>query len=169
MKIEVAKTRQIQEIHSLLQACATHMRENGIMQWNENYPLISHVEKDVSNGGMYCMLDEDKIAGIVVIDENQSAEYKDVDWQFDVSPILVVHRFAVLPTYQKSGIGKQLMDFALNFAIKNKYKAIRLDAYSENERTQKFYLNRGYSKVGEIYFPYRTAHFNCYEKNLDSA
>jgi hypothetical protein len=45
MKIEVAKTTQTQEIYSLLQACATHMRENGIMQWNENYPLISHVER----------------------------------------------------------------------------------------------------------------------------
>jgi ribosomal protein S18 acetylase RimI-like enzyme len=166
MNIKLANPRQAKEIHSLLQACGQHMRESGIMQWNDNYPLLSHVEQDILNGGMYCMMDDSVISGIVVVDENQSPEYLDVKWEFDVSPILVVHRFAVLPTYQKAGIGKILMDFALDYAIRNKYKAIRLDAYSENERTQKFYQNRGYQKVGEIYFPYRTAPFNCYEKLL---
>jgi ribosomal protein S18 acetylase RimI-like enzyme len=168
MKIELAQNHQAEKIHALLQACGTHMRENGIMQWNENYPLLTHVESDIKNGGMYCMMDDLNIAGIVVIDENQSPEYLDVDWTFHEEPILVVHRFAVHPSYQKAGIGKKLMDFALEHAVKNNYKNIRLDAYSGNERTQKFYLNRGYQKVGEIYFPFRTEHFNCYEKNLDS-
>ena len=168
MIIKGALSNQKSEIYKLLQACGADMRANGIMQWNENYPLISHVEADIKNGGMYCMMDETKIAGIVVMDENQSPEYKGLAWKWTKTPILVIHRFAVHPSYQKSGIGKKLMDFALDFALKNNYKNIRLDAYSQNERTLKFYLNRGYEKVGEIYFPFRTEHFNCYEKNLNS-
>jgi ribosomal protein S18 acetylase RimI-like enzyme len=89
-----------------------------------------------------------------------------VKWEFEMSPNLVVHRFADLPTHQKAGIGKVLMDFALDYTIRNKYKAVRLDAYSENDHTQKFYLNRGCQKVGEIFFPYRTATFNRYKKLL---
>lgn len=167
LNIQLAQASQTQEIFDLLQSCAADMREQGIFQWNENYPLVSHVEKDISNKSMYCLMEDERVAGIVVIDENQSIEYKTVAWQYHSTPILVVHRFAVHPHFQKQGIGKKLMDFALNFALENDYQSIRLDAYSENERTQRFYQNRGYIKRGEIHFPYREAHFNCYEKNLN--
>lgn len=166
MNISQSKPKQADEIFNLLQECGNHMRNNGIMQWNENYPLRSNVEADIANQALYCMRENGAIIGIVVIDENQSPEYEKLDWQYTEGPILVVHRFAVLPSAQKKGIGKKLMDFALDFALSNGYKAIRLDAYSGNERTLNFYKNRGYSKIGEIYFPYRTKHFDCFEKSL---
>lgn len=166
MDIDLARPTDVNEIFTLLQLCGAHMRENGIMQWNENYPLKSHVEKDIDSKSMYCLRKDKQILGIIVIDENQSPEYEDLNWSFIENPILVVHRFAVLPSSQKNGLGKVLMDFALDFAIDTGYKSIRLDAYSGNERTVNFYKNRGYNKIGEIYFPYRTKHFDCFEKSL---
>jgi hypothetical protein len=41
MNIKTANLRQAKEIHRLLQVCGQHIRENGIMQWNDNYPLLS--------------------------------------------------------------------------------------------------------------------------------
>ena len=58
------------------------------------------------------------------------------------------------------------MDFALNKAGDEGYSSIRLDAYSQNDRTLRFYENRGYEKRGEIYFPYRDEPFYCYEKAI---
>lgn len=166
MDIQLSKPDQVDEIFKLLQDCGEHMRSQGIFQWNENYPLKSNVIADIENQSLYCYTDQNKVLGIVVIDENQSPEYADLPWKFNALPILVVHRFAVSPAAQGKGIGKKLMDFALDFAISNQYQSIRLDAYSGNARTLKFYKNRGYTKVGEIYFPYRTEHFDCFEKSL---
>lgn len=166
MNIGLARISDTEEIFELLQLCGEHMRKNGIMQWNENYPLKGHVEQDIQAESMYCLRNDEQILGIVVIDENQSKEYAELPWKHRQEPILVVHRFAVLPKSQKQGIGKSLMDFALNYGIDLGYKSIRLDAYSGNARTLKFYINRGYQKVGEIYFPYRTEHFDCFEKSL---
>ena len=166
MNIVLSKPNQVDEIFNLLQECGAHMRTQGIMQWNENYPLRINVEADIDNQSMFCMINENTVLGIVVIDENQSPEYAELSWKYLDEPILVVHRFAVLPSAQKMGIGKGLMNFALDFALKNEYKSIRLDAYSGNQRTLNFYKNRGYNKVGEIYFPYRTMHFDCFEKSL---
>ena len=166
MNIQLANLNQCDEIYALLKACGQSMRDEGIMQWNENYPLKSHVISDIEREAMYCLIDDRQILGIVVIDENQSPEYTTVAWEFHAEPILVVHRFAVLPSIQKGGIGSKLMNFAENYGKENGYQSIRLDAYAGNARTLRFYHKRAYKKVGEVNFAYRTLHFDCLEKKL---
>jgi ribosomal protein S18 acetylase RimI-like enzyme len=166
MKIQLANLSHCDEIYQLLKACGQSMRDQGVMQWNEKYPLKSHVISDIEHKAMHCLSDNEQILGIVVLDEKQSPEYTSVAWEFHAQPILVVHRFAVLPEVQKGGMGTKLMDFAENFGHDEGYQSIRLDAYSGNARTLKFYNRRGYKKVGEVNFPYRTLHFDCLEKKL---
>lgn len=164
MNIRKATTSDTTPIFDLLTAVAAHMQEQGIMQWNENYPTIQHVTADIALENIYICEEENNILGVISIDANQSPEYAEIPWQFTQGDVLVVHRLAVSPLAQKKGIGRQLMDFALNKAITENYTSIRLDAYSLNERTLRFYEKRGYQKRGEIYFPYRNEPFNCYEK-----
>lgn len=164
MKIQKAIAVDTEPIFSLLKAVAANMRLQGIMQWNENYPTIEHVIADIVAENVYLGMDNGTLLGVISIDANQSPEYSQIPWQHTNGKILVVHRLAVSPTAQKKGIGRQLMDFALDKAIKEGYTSIRLDAYSQNERTLRFYEKRGYQKRGEIYFPYREEPFNCYEK-----
>lgn len=166
MKIVKASKSHIQTVFNLLRDCAQDMRNNGIMQWNENYPTYEHVVNDVEDGIVHLAIIDDKIAGTISIDDTQSPEYKTIDWKYTEGTIMVVHRLAVSPRFQKHGIGRQLMDFALNYALENNYAAIRLDAYSKNERTINFYRNRNYEYRGDIFFPYRKAPFYCFEKKL---
>ncbi len=166
MTIKIGHSKQRDQIFSLLQDCAAHLKSQQIFQWNENYPTLDLVEKDISTKALKCLVDENKIVGIIVIDETQSPEYKEVDWVVNNEKTLVVHRLAVLPEYQKSGFGRYLMDYALEFALTNNYKSIRLDAYSGNQRILDFYLKREYIKRGEIFFPYRELPFFCFEKIL---
>lgn len=168
MKIIKGKPDQLETIFSLLQACAADMRDQGIAQWNENYPLLKDVQKDLFSQSLYIVQIEGNLAGIVVFDENQSPEYIDVEWEFTKGKIGVIHRLAVHPQFQGKGIARKLMDYIEVFAKKNQYQSIRLDAYSQNPRTLKFYQNRGYKKCGEIYFPYRDDPFDCFEKNLSN-
>lgn len=166
MTIKKAQRTDLLSIFNLLQAVAADMRANGIYQWNDNYPTLKHVEEDLKTGALYVGLIAEKMVGAICLDENQSPEYANIPWQFTDGRIMVIHRLAVSPDFQKQGIGKALMDFALNHAIANNYTAIRLDAYSKNERTLKFYRNRNYHQRGEIFFPYRDDPFYCFEKAL---
>ncbi|HET8854785.1 MAG TPA: GNAT family N-acetyltransferase, partial [Salinimicrobium sp.] len=44
-------------------------------------------------------------------------------------------------------------------------ESVRLDTFSQNQRNQKFYVKRGYSRLGDIYFPKQSEFpFHCYEK-----
>ena len=75
-----------------------------------------------------------------------------------------IHRLAVHPKHQGKGFAQRLMDFGENFARENNGLSVRLDTFSQNKRNQKFYEQRGYAKLGDIFFPNQSEHpFHCYE------
>jgi ribosomal protein S18 acetylase RimI-like enzyme len=57
-----------------------------------------------------------------------------------------------------------MMSYAEDYARKKLYYSVRLDTFSKNLKNQKFYEQRGYIKLGEIYFPKQSKYpFYCYE------
>lgn len=136
--------------------CALDLISKGIHQWDQSYPDLATIQNDLSKGQLYKYLIGDAVAGIVVLNEIQDPEYTDLNWiTDDTSRNLIVHRLAVHPRHQGTGIARKLMDFAEKFARENQYDSIRLDTFSQNGRNQKFYDNRGYQRTGEVYLSYR--------------
>jgi len=146
------------------------MRENGIDQWDENYPDRVSIENDLTTKTLFAYREENEILGIVVLNENQDEEYAEINWSTaDSDRNIVVHRLAVHPTHQGKGIARKIMDFAEQFAEEQKYDAIRLDTFSQNPRNQRFYTNRGYTDLGPVYLKYKKDHpYFCYELILQS-
>ena len=168
--ISLGKPNEVDEITALTKACGKHMRDNGIDQWDENYPDRSNIENDIACQTLFAYRDENKIIGIVVLNETQDEEYSDIEWLTKPgSKNLVVHRLAVLPGYQGRGIARTIMDHAEQFAATNGYESIRLDTFSQNPRNQRFYTNRGYTDLGPVYLKYKKDHpYYCYELILKS-
>lgn len=156
---------EIDEIIALTKSCGKHMRENGIDQWDENYPDRQSIENDLHTKTLFVWKEAKKILGIIVLNENQDEEYQQINWSTsETNRNLVVHRLAVLPSHQGRGLARKLMDFAENFAKEQNYDAIRLDTFSQNPRNQKFYSNRGYTNLGPVYLKYKKEHpYYCYE------
>ena len=46
--ISLGKPNEVDEIIALTKACGKHMRDNGIDQWDENYPDRSNIENDIA-------------------------------------------------------------------------------------------------------------------------
>lgn len=57
-----------------------------------------------------------------------------------------------LPGYTGSGIGAQLMDWALAQAREGGHDAVLLSVYSENFGAQRFYQRYGFAKIADITF-----------------
>lgn len=167
MNITVAGVSDIVEIMELFSECIKDMNRSGIHQWGGYYPTVDIITGDVQKQSMYIVKDQAGLLGIIAFDEQQSEEYEQVKWLTDSRHILVVHRLAVRPKWQHRGIARKLMDFAEQFAVKNNYDSIRLDAYSGNPRSVSFYEKRNYIKTGQVYFPKRRLPFFCYEKIIN--
>lgn len=166
MTIDKATIDQLDNVFQIFKDCRISMEKDGVYQWTEHYPTLKIIRNDIQEGYLYCLTQNEKIVGVVNISDIQEPEYKTIHWQNNDGKILVVHRLAVHPQFQKQGLAKKLMDFSEDYATKNNYSSVRLDAYSGNERVLRFYENRDYKKRGEVFFPKRELPFYCYEKQL---
>ncbi|WP_426430909.1 GNAT family N-acetyltransferase [Winogradskyella sp. HB-48] len=142
------------------------LENNKIYQWTNNYPTSSIIENDLKDGVLYVIKNNDRIIGAINISENQEPEYKTIDWQFNDTKVLVIHRLVIHTTSQNKGFAKLLMEFAEELAKQNNFTSIRLDAYSQNGRVVEFYKNRNYITRGEIFFPERKYSFYAMEKEI---
>jgi ribosomal protein S18 acetylase RimI-like enzyme len=162
--IREATVDDLDAILKITKSCAKKLVSKNIFQWNEYYPNRNVFENDLYNKWLYVTVKENKVIGSVCVSDLIDDEYATVKWLTPNNNNIYIHRLAVDPDYQGVGYAQKMMSFAEEFAKKNKYKSIRLDTFSKNMKNQKFYKQRGYKKLGEIFFPNQSMHpFYCYE------
>ncbi|MBO6532421.1 MAG: GNAT family N-acetyltransferase [Muricauda sp.] len=162
--IRRAKISEIPDILTITQACAKKMQENGIFQWNECYPSKEAFQKDIDRGELFVVEEKNTVQGTIVISTVMDEEYKPIQWLTPNGNSVYIHRLSVHPNLQGKGLAQQMMDFAENHAREHRFVSVRLDTFSQNKRNQRFYEQRGYQKLGDIYFPKQSVHpFHCYE------
>jgi len=168
IKIELAEINDINDIMKMIHDCANDLIGKNIFQWNEKYPSRDIFLSDIEKKNLFILKNNSGIIGCIALSHEKDIEYTDVKWLTKDDKNLYLHRLAVDPKFQKKGIGKLLMDFAEDFARDNKFKSIRLDTFSKNERNNRFYKSRKYTKLDDVYFPNQSEFpFHCYEKILD--
>lgn len=164
LMIRQAKIEEIAEILHITSACASHMAGQGIYQWNADYPSEAVFKRDIRRGELYVLESAKSLVGIVVVSKQMDKEYVSVSWLSPTAGNIYIHRLAIHPDFQGNGYARQLMDFAEARARALGAPSIRLDTFSQNKRNQRFYEQRGYIKLGDIYFPRQSqAPFHCYE------
>lgn len=164
MNIIKANEKDIDQLISVTGNCAKDLMAKNIYQWNESYPSREVLLHDIALQQLWKLEVNSKIVGIVVMTEIEDEEYNGVEWLTENAKNLYIHRLAVDPDHQGKGYAQMLMSFAENYAIENKYASIRLDTFSQNKRNQKFYENRNYTRLGNVYFPNQSEDpFYCYE------
>ena len=165
--IKKATLSDLPEIKILTESCAKALQKRDIYQWNEFYPSREKLEQDILKEELFVLKEEEHIIGIIVLTPEMDEEYIPIEWLTKNHDNLYVHRLATSPELWGTGRGKELMDFAEDFAAKKGYQSVRLDTFSQNKRNQKFYESRGYTRLGNIFFPKQSEHpFYCYEKVL---
>jgi GNAT superfamily N-acetyltransferase len=162
MKIRKAKNEDVTQIFENINLAKKHMKNIGISQWKEGYPSFEDTKENIND--TFVVTIENKIVGSVVLNSDQAIEYKKINWNFSDKNPLIVHRFVINPKEQGKGYARKLMDFIINFAKENGHKSIRLDTYSKNNISNKFYEKSGFKKVGEFYFKHlQPENYNAYE------
>nr|WP_299345746.1 GNAT family N-acetyltransferase [Allomuricauda sp.] len=162
--IRPAKISEIPDILAITKACAEKMKNNGIFQWNEHYPSKEAFIHDAERNELYVKTLEGKPIGAIVISTHMDEEYIPIHWLTSNGNSTYIHRVCVHPDYQGKGFAQEMMDFAEDFTKKNGFNSVRLDTFSQNKRNQQFYEQRGYQKLGDIFFPKQSTHpFHCYE------
>lgn len=168
MVINKASEQDLEQLLSIVKSCGQNLIEQGIFQWNEEYPKKEDLLEDIELQELWKLEDGNKIVGLIVLTKIEDSAYQHVKWLTKNNNNLYIHRLAVHPNFQGKGYAQKLMDFAEKFARENGYNSIRLDTFSQNKRNQNFYEQRNYIKLESIYFPNQSAFpFYCYEKIIN--
>jgi ribosomal protein S18 acetylase RimI-like enzyme len=163
-EIRAAIPKDLEVAFAILKAAIAHMERDGIYQWDDVYPSLGDLSKDIDFGIMYFACIDTVPQGFVSVDRNQPSEYATVSWHYH-GDAAVVHRLTVHPDAQGKRVGRHLMDFVESFASKQGCHCVRLDAFIDNPRAWRLYEKRGYRRAGTVTF--RKGPFYCYEKALE--
>lgn len=162
--IRIGNIDDAESVINIVKAATLDMESKNIHQWDEIYPDKTVINEDIANRNLYVNEKDGIINAIIVLNEDQTEEYSYLNWKYTSQKQLVIHRLCVDPRAQGGGIARKLLKYADDFAVKNGYGAIRLDAFTQNERALRLYEKNGYEKVGSVQF--RKGEFYCYEKDL---
>ena len=166
MRIERAEPRAVPEIMRLIEMCVAQMRSQGNFQWDEVYPSQPIFEEDARAGTLFVVREDGQGVACVCLNDTPSPEYQSVSWSDPGGAVLIIHRLAVHPQWQRRGIARQILVDAEQYARERGFACLRLDVYTGNPRAMALYPRQGYRRAGQVWFPRRPLPFDCFEKHL---
>ena len=129
------------EIYYVLSKAKEKLNKNGIEQWKEGWD-INDLKKKCKLGLFYVLYDKGNIIGCYCIEKNANLEWienKDKEFTY-------LSSLCLLPDYQGKGLGKVL----IQTAIENSTKNIYLDCWAGNSKLKEFYENNGFKYIKDI-------------------
>jgi ribosomal protein S18 acetylase RimI-like enzyme len=135
------------------------------------HPTDEGLRSYIENGEMYLLMDQDTVAGMVVIVMHQGPDYEAVPWaeKLENDQVATLHLLAVCPEYRGSALGNTILELAADLAKQQEKKAMRLDVLESNLPAQRMYEKAGYVYRGkQRWYAENTGwtNFLLYEKSL---
>lgn len=114
------------------------------------HPSDASLKAYVDDREMCLLMDGDRVAGLVAIVLHQDADYEPVAWAEPLpnDEAAVLHLLAVCPDYRGKGVGRILVEKAVEQVRKSGKKAVRLDTLKSNLPAQRLYESTGFSFRG---------------------
>ena len=135
------------------------------------YPSEAFVRDMVAVQCQYVCRINGQIVATFALNDDPDNEYRYVKFNKELShgEYLTIHALAVATELQGQGIGKQIVNFCIDYAREHGYKAIRLDVVPTNYPARKLYQQCGFVYVGDVDLKRGYEHiplFSMYELNL---
>ena len=171
--IELGSEKDIDELENLYNILNDYLAEGvNYPGWMKGiYPIRQDAVNGVKNGTLYVAKHNGKIIGSIILNHEPESAYYNVKWKIesDYSDIFVIHTFIIHPEYMKLGIGKALMDFAVEYSLQSNIKSIRLDVYENNIPAINLYEKCGFQYINTVDLGlgnYGLNSFKLYEKTI---
>lgn len=144
-KIELAKIEDIDAIHKLIYDRCLWFSEKGVKGWNiDFYPIKfnqDYFKEQMNINKLFVVKDENKICGAMLLKEEDNDYWKD-----NLSSYYIHHLVTDINT---KGIGKWLINFAIEQCKKDNKSRLRLDCYKTSFFLNDYYKKLGFKNVGD--------------------
>lgn len=135
-------------------------------KWRKDvYPTRDFMEDSIEAGEMFIGLEDDKIIAAMVVNHGYNEGYKKAKWQVEAKDdeIMVIHILAVLLSLGKKGLGKEMVQYAIDYARANDQKVMRLDVLKGNVPAERLYPKMGFKFIEEQVLYYEDTDWMAFE------
>lgn len=136
-------------------------REN--CPWTEDYPSSESIDFDLKRDALFVLKTDGKITAAISLEEDEDVDNLSC-WDKTLAPEGEVARVAVLPEAQNKGLGRIMMQYAMDELKRRGYKGIHILVNKHNIKAIRCYEVFGFNTVGECHMYEQD--FLCYERKL---
>ena len=137
--------------YEILDLGRAFQREQGFVQWTDDFPNLDTVKIDILNQKGYKLLYNDQIIGYMYIAFDGEKAYDNIEgaWNFN-GEYATVHRVAFKSEFRGKGLTKITFDLIKELCSLKRFKCIRMDTDQNNTRMQHVLEKNGFIKCGRI-------------------
>ncbi|WP_185806776.1 GNAT family N-acetyltransferase [Bacillus sp. HMF5848] len=143
MEIKAATVKNLLEVYQILNEAAHHLHNKGVQQWTEAFDKDVLAES-IEQNYIYLLIDETTSIGtfsLTMINHLNSIDIQPNSYYFS--------KIALLPKWQGYGLGSLIISFAISQANMEN-KALYLDCWAGNKKLKDFYINQGFTYLGDF-------------------
>ena len=170
--VQAEKTAHVQArafYHSLIDEM---QRIGNVITWVKDvYPSSEFLQASAEAGELFFGMEDGEIAAAMVLNNDAGDAYRQVQWPTPASDseVMIIHALGVHPRFGGRGLGKQMVEAAIDIARESGMKAMRLDVLEGNDPARRIYLACGFVPVAEVQMYYENtglANFELFELAL---
>lgn len=153
MEFRKALEEDINSIMKIINQAQDYFREQGINQWQNNYPNFETIKNDINNSNSYVLLKDNTVVGTAAVifdgDNNYDVIYEG-RWLSD-DKYAAIHRIAVDSNFKGLGLASIILKHVEKMCFDMGVHSIKVDTHEENVSMQKFLNKNGFQYCGIIY------------------
>lgn len=163
--LESAKNSDIDVCWNILADGRSFQREQGFVQWTDDYPNRDTVENDILSKKGYILKVDGTIAGYMCIDFSGEPAYESIggSWRSEKN-YAVIHRMAFRKNFCGKGLSRTAFSLAEKLCIEQGVDYLRIDTGFPNKRMQHILEKNGFEYRGVI--KYQGSERLAYDKFL---
>lgn len=167
LQFRPAAEADIDRILEIIRGAQARMRARGSSQWQNGYPAVADITRDIERGCGYLLAEPGKgptaAYGAVIFEGEPAYEAIEGEW-LTQGPYVMVHRLAVAGEQLRRGVAREFMHRVEALALARGIGSFRVDTNFDNAGMLALLAEAGFVRCGEI--RYGTEHREAFEKVL---
>ena len=151
MEIRQATYSDLDTLMKVFEGAKKIMRSCGnLHQWNEGYPSVDIVTKDIEYGYCFVACEGEDILATMALIPGPDPTYTHIDGRWtNEDPYYVIHRIATAAPRQN--LASRMFDWAFEHISTERVNTIRIDTHSDNCIMKHILAKYGFQECGVIY------------------
>ncbi len=167
MEFRKANEEDVKNIMNIIKQAQAWFKEQGINQWQNNYPNIETIINDINNNYSYVLSKDNIVIGTAAVSFDGEKTYDSIydgKWMSN-DKYAVIHRMAIDPNYKGLGLASVLFRYIEELCLGRSIYSIKVDTHEENLPMQKSFYKNAFQYCGIIYLEDKSKRM-AFEKKL---